>query len=176
MAKGFYRYKITSSSIGVKTITFKRDGVIVAAQTVEFLPFCTGSRILKFLDSNGQFRFFPFNAYWEETNKPKQIGQIENFITSVKTDQSDSRSIGFNNDKSINLVAYEVSNDQLAILQDLFTSPLVYLYSGTVNDSTADWIKVNVSSGTNVSRQRKLPNSRFEVTILLPSQYSLTLQ
>lgn len=173
MAKTLYRYKLASATSGKFPVFFKRDGVTVAAQCVTFKPFCTSGKILKFMDRNGLYRFFQFNEYWEETYKPDEIGNVEYQIDSLRTAQSSTRSLGYGVTKELSLVAYDVTSDELTILQDLFTSMRVYLYIGTTGDAPADWLLVRVTGGNNVSRRRRSANSRFDVTIELPEQYTV---
>lgn len=174
MAKGIYRYKMTKATSGKYPVYFKRDGVLIASQCVSFKPFCTGGKVLKYMDHNGMYRFFPFNEYWEETFSPNLIGETEKYIESLRSGQSGARSIGYENEKSLSLVAYEVTAAELIILQDLFTSMRVYLYIGTTGDAPEDWLLVKVMSGTNVSRKRKGAMGRFDATIRLPKQYQVT--
>lgn len=174
MAKSLYRYKIASATAGRFPVFFKRDGVTVAAQCVEFKPFCAGGKILKFMDRNGLYRFFPFNEYWEESFKPDMIGETEYSIDSLRTAQSGTRNIGYENSKELNLVAYDVTASELAILEDLFVSMRVYLYIGTTGDAPADWLLVTVTSGNNISRRRRGSLGKIDVTVKLPEQYTVT--
>ena len=174
MAKSLYRYKITSATAGRFPVFFKRDGVTVAAQCVNFKPFCTGGKILKFMDRTEFYRFYPFNEFWEERFSPDEIGNVEYQIDSLRSAQSGTRSLGYGVKKEMSLVAYDVTGDELLILQDLFSSMRVYLYIGTTGDAPADWLLVRVVSGNNISRRRRGANGRFDVTIELPEQYTVT--
>jgi len=174
MAKGIYRYKITKSAAGNYPVYFKRDDITVASQCIAFKPLCTGGKVLKYMDHNGMYRFFPFNEYWEETFAPDLIGETEKYIESLRTGQSNTKSIGYENEKSLSLVAYEVTASELVILQDLFTSMRVYLYIGTTGDAPEDWLLVKVMSGSNISRRRRGVIGKVDVTIRLPKQYQVT--
>ena len=172
--KGFYRYKIAKADAGKFPVYFLRDGAFVASQCVEFKPFCSGGKILKFMDRNGMYRFYPFNEYWEESFKPDIIGETEYSIDSLRTAQSGTRNIGYENSKELSLVAYDVTASELAILEDLFISMRVYLYIGTTGDAPADWLLVTVTSGNNISRRRRGSLGKIDVTIKLPEQYTVT--
>ena len=174
MAKSLYRYKIASATAGRFPVFFKRDGVTVAAQCVNFKPFCAGGKILKFMDRTEFYRFYPFNEFWEERFSPDEIGNVEYQIDSLRSAQSGTRSLGYSVKKEMSQVAYDVTGDELSILQDLFSSMRVYLYIGTTGDAPADWLLVRVVSGNNISRRRRGANGRFDVTIELPEQYTVT--
>ena len=92
---GLYRYKIVKATVGKYPVFFRRNGVVEATQCVEFKPFCSGGKILKFMDRNGLYCFFPFNEYWEESFKPDMIGETEYSIDSLRTAQSGTRNIGY---------------------------------------------------------------------------------
>ena len=172
--KGFYRYKIAKADAGKFPVYFLRDGAIVASQCINFREHCTNGKVLKFMDRNGIYRFFPFNEFWEQNNEPDAIGSAELFTDSIYTGQSNKRSLGYKNKRSIAAVAYEVTAYELDILQDLMTSPFVYLYIGTTGDAPKDWLLVEVS-GTNTGRRRKGVIGRYEVTIVLPEQFNITM-
>lgn len=172
--KGFYRYKIANANAGRFPVYFLRDGAFVASQCINFREHCTSGKVLKFMDRNGLYRFFPFNEFWEQNNEPDTIGSTELFTDSIYTGQSNKRSLGYKNKRSIAAVAYEVTAYELDILQDLMTSPFVYLYIGTTGDAPKDWLLVEVS-GTNTGRRRKGVIGRYEVTIVLPEQFNITM-
>ena len=172
--KGFYRYKIAKANAGKFPVYFLRDGAFVASQCINFREHCTNGKVLKFMDRNGIYRFFPFNEFWEQNNEPDAIGSAELFTDSIYTGQSNKRSLGYKNKRSIAAVAYEVTAYELDILQDLMTSPFVYLYIGTTGDAPKDWLLVEVS-GTNTGRRRKGVIGRYEVTIVLPEQFNITM-
>ena len=172
--KGFYRYKIAKADAGKFPVYFLRDGAFVASQCINFREHCTSGKVLKFMDRNGIYRFFPFNEFWEQNNEPDAIGSTELFTDSIYTGQSNKRSLGYKNKRSIAEVAYEVTAYELDILQDLMTSPFVYLYIGTTGDAPKDWLLVEVS-GTNTGRRRKGVIGRYEVTIVLPEQFNITM-
>ena len=173
-SRGFYRYKIAKANAGKFPVYFLRDGAFVASQCINFREHCTSGKVLKFMDRNGIYRFFPFNEFWEQNNEPDAIGSAELFTDSIYAGQSNKRSLGYKNKRSIAAVAYEVTAYELDILQDLMTSPFVYLYIGTTGDAPKDWLLVEVS-GTNTGRRRKGVIGRYEVTIVLPEQFNITM-
>jgi len=142
---GFYRYKVGNATS--QTVTLYVNGSVSKTKQVVVKAVCTGYRQLKFIDRNGQYRFYPFAAEYGIKDKPKEIGQANEFITSLLTNRSDTKSIGSDNTRSMTLRASNVSESELAILADIYTSPRVYLYVGSGStDTVNDWVLVSVFS------------------------------
>jgi len=170
---GYHRIKIIPSAVGTTTVKFYINGALVSTATVVTREFCTDFKLLKFQDSAGRYRFFPFNNKWQRTDKPSMIGEVNNFITSILTGQTDAKSIGYKNDRTITLTAGNVSEDELDKLSDIYTSPRVYLYVGDGSyDRDQDWVLVTVS-GDGVGRKRN-KFSKVTIDVKLPEYYAVT--
>lgn len=173
---GYYRYKIDNLPEGVTEISFYKNGNLAVTHTVDIKGWCTERKILKYIDKNGQYRFYPFNARWESKDKPKLLGKANKFITSILTDQTNEKNIGYKNERKISLVADNVSNSELESLQDIWLSPRVYLFIGELNDDNEkDWIEVIVSSKDTISKRRKLTNGKMNIDIILPEWFTITM-
>ena len=169
---GYYRYKTTADS--EKIVNFLVNYTIVATKNVIPISICTGELILKYLDKTGQYRFYPFNKYYRTSDEPEQIGTANKFITNILSDQTDKQNIGFRNTRKIELTT-DVPENQLEKLYDIYTSPRVYLYTGSGSSDTAeDWLEVNQIVNDPVVRRRKRKNGRIDITIELPENYCIT--
>lgn len=169
---GYYRYKTIADE--VKVINFTKDGVLAGTKIVNPIDVCDGFKILKYIDSDGQYRFYPFNKFWESKDKPKLLGKASKIIESVLYSQSSENNIGYKNDRTISLVAENVSQDELTILSDIYTSPRVLLYIGTTTDEKKDWIEIDVK-GDNINRLRKQKFTKVNIDITLPKWYSISM-
>lgn len=170
---GLYRYKIAKASAGKYPVFFRRNGVVEATQCITFKPFCSGGKILKYMDRNGMYRFYPFNEFYTVNNSRDRIGRIDRPFTSLQGSQGLTNSVGHKLEQKLTLIAYDVTQDELTILQDLFTSPFVYLYNGTTGDAAKDWLLVEVT-GNQEARLRKQASTRLEVTVTMPQQFTVT--
>lgn len=174
-SQGYYRLKVHDLEVET-AYEMESDSVSVAIKTVRVKPFCTGMRYVKYLDHNGQYRFYPFNANWQTKDAPKMIGKVNQLITNILDNQSDSKNIGYTNERKITLVADDVIADELVLLSDIYTSPRVYLYVGAgTTDTAADWLRVTVASGENLVRRKKGNTSKVELTVTLPEWYNITM-
>jgi hypothetical protein len=170
---GYYRYKTTADVD--KEIYFSVDGTIISKKYVKTVDTCTGDLIIKYLDKNGQYRFYPFNKYYRTSDEPELIGTANKFITDILSDQTDKQNIGFRNNRKIEITA-DVPNDELEKLKDIFTSPRVYMYIGSgTSDAAKDWLEVDQIAENPIIRRRKRNTGRIDLTITLPENYSITM-
>lgn len=165
--KGFIRKKVQPTTKGETTYSIFING-IEYSHTVKVREFCDGDQVIKYLDSNGQYRFMYFSKYYTRASNPESIGDVNELILSLKDDKGDKRKIGYNNNNTLTLSASQLNQQERALVEDLFNSPQVYL----VLDSKD--IAVNVR-GDNVSRIGKNKFSDFTITIELPKSYNITI-
>lgn len=171
---GFYRYKIENAT--TQDVTLYINNVIASVKHVVARPVCTGFKMLRWLDRNGQFRFYPFNAEHAVKYSPKQIGDVNNIVSSLLSSRSDTKNVGYNATRSMTLRAVQVSQTELDILSDLYISPRVSLYVGDLSKyEDTDWIDVTVS-GDNIARRDKLNFGKVELTVTLPKHHTITMQ
>ena len=172
---GFYRYKIEQALAVPEEVKFFVNGILTSTATIIPRINCGGQKLIKYLDSSGRYRVFSFNNYWQQSNKPKEIGTINVFYPSLTFGQSESKSIGYTNTKTLTLSAENVSDEELEILEDIYSSPRVYLYVGrTGGDTLPDWILVSVS-GDGIGRRKKKLFGKVTITVDLPKQYCISL-
>lgn len=171
---GYYRYKISNPIEGEQTVKFFKNGSLVKTCTIIAKPACLNSKLIKYLDSKGQYRFFPFNNMWQQVDKPTLIGKVNKFVTSILDSQSDSANIGYKNERGLSLVSEHVSLEELEKLTDIFVSPRVYLYVGNYSyDRIRDWIQVSILSD-GIGRPRKNNFKKISIDIILPEYYAVT--
>jgi len=170
---GFYRFKLAAPA-SETDVYFAVNGSVVATKTVLPLEACTNDLILKYIDENGQYRFYPFSRFFETYDTPAKIGSTDKFLTSILSDQSDKRNIGYTNSRQIDATA-EADADQLEKLKALYTSPRVYLYTGSGQDTATDWLEVEVRAGRPIVKRRKANAGSISITIVLPKHYTITM-
>jgi hypothetical protein len=167
---GYYRYKTTVTD-GREVVLYK-NGIASGTAVLRDLPYCSGDVMVKYLDANGQYRFYTFNKFFETKDNPTLIGSTNKFLSSILTAQSDKSNIGYKNERKISLTT-EATAEQLTYLSDIFTSPRVYLYVGTLpNDSEKDWLEVT-ADGDNIVKRRKAVGGRVDITLTLPEWYTI---
>lgn len=171
---GLYRYR-TALSKGTHEIPLYKNGALEVTHTAIVKPYCEGQKILKYLDNNGQYRYYPFNKFFETKDTPKLIGTVGKIITSILDSQSNSQNIGYDNERVLSLTADEVSEDELILLAHLWHSPRVYLYVGTTGNEDKDWVEVTVINSDSVLRRRKGVTGSVNVSVLLPKFFTVKM-
>lgn len=173
---GYYRYKLDNVGEGVtKTIQFKNGANVLATKTIKGQSFCTGQKLLKFLCKDGQYRFYPFNSYFETRDNPQLIGKTNELITSILSAQTNSKNIGYKNERTMDLVSDELNESQLLIFSDIYTSPRVYLHIGSTGDALQDWLEVEIVNSDNIVQRRKMKFGTIAVTIKLPENFTVKM-
>lgn len=172
MEIGYYRYKISDLPTGEHDFVFYNNGNVVCTHKAIIKDFCTDFKIVKYLDSLGRYRFFPFNSNWEKRTTVSQIGERSKIVTSILTSQSDRENIGYKTQSILSLVAENVTAHELEVLSEIYASPRVYLHNGT-GDDAKDWLKVIVS-GDGVNRRRKDLFGKVTINLELPTGYAIT--
>ena len=171
---GYYRYKFSDVVEGVQYVELFINGSKKKTCTIIGKPFCLNSKLLKYLNKDGQYLFFPFNQYWQQQDSPKLIGKTNHFVTSILDSQSSERNVGYKNERQLTLTAERVSLDELERLADIYISPRVYLYVGSgTTDNLSDWVLVSIS-GDGINHPRKANFKKVTVTITLPEYYAVT--
>lgn len=181
-----FRYKISNLKEGVYSIKFANTLGIFQDNIVKILPFCegenlesdrykfTGSKLIKYLDNNGIYRFYPFNDKWEQVDTATSIGTTNKFYNSIYTAQSNIANHGYTSERKIHLTADNVSDNALDKLADILISQKVYLHIGQTNsDEVQDWLEVTVESD-GLTRRRKNKFGKFAITITLPERFNIT--
>lgn len=175
MRKGWYRIKLKPQEVGESTYTFFVNGLASLECKIITKKFCDDFRLIKFLDKNGKYRFYPFASNWQRVNKSTQIGEVSNFITSLRNGQSDMRNIGYKNTQSISLTAEQLTDDEILTLEDLYVSPSIYLYSGNgTTDLMSDWVLVTIK-GDGIGRSNKKGLKKITIEVSLPDSNTITL-
>jgi hypothetical protein len=170
---GYYRYKTTADQ--AKSVNLIINYAVAASMNIIPIEYCEPGKILKYLDKNGEYRFYPFLSYHKIYDNPSLIGVTNKFITSILNSQTNSQVIGYKNERRLDLTA-DLDEDQLLILSDIYTSPRVYLYIGSNNSDTAsDWLEVKVDVKDNIVRRPKFSYGRIDLTITLPEHFTIKM-
>jgi hypothetical protein len=168
---GFYRVKVLADED--RDITLFVNGVATHTKSIKVIDACDDDLILKYLDKNGQYRFYPFYSKYEVRDNPEKIGSTNKFLTDILDDQSKERNIGYKNDRVIFATA-DVEKDMIDVVSDIYNSPRVYLYIGDSTDLAKDWLEVVISSN-NIVRKRKGNLIKIDIEITLPEWYTIRM-
>ncbi len=171
---GYIRYKYDNKTVGEYTVSTTIAGA-TKSKTLRIKQFCTGGILIKYLDHNGQYRFYAFNERFKKTDTPKLIGSTNSTINELLTAQGSKKNIGYTNERKINAFADNIPQDEMDLLADLYTSPRVLLYIGSGTDDIKDWILVTVKDKNNLLKKSKGSFYSMELEITLPETYHIRM-
>jgi hypothetical protein len=173
---GYYRLKLDSLPPGTYQKSFFVDGEEAVTHTLIIKDWCDNKKLLKFADSESQFRFFPFNTRWQSTDRPVSLGKVNKFITTLVDSQSNTKQVGYKNERVISLVADDITEDELNVLSDIYVSDQIFLYIGDGNsDAKSDWVQVEITGGDKTVRRRRNNSGQVNIEITLPEYFSITI-
>lgn len=161
---GFYRYKTTFSESG--TVQIISSANVDVTHTIRIVEACVNSKEIKYIDSLGQYRFYAFNEFFSSSDKPKLIGQVNKFVTNIRTSQSDKSVVGYENVRKM-FLKQEVNTADLEIIKDINVSPRIYLRTG-LGDTEEDWLEVVRIGGTNEVKRAHLEWDKYSLELELP--------
>lgn len=169
---GLYKYKTNVTT--AKTVVFTQPAYFITS-TATIIPIddCADGKELKWIDRNGMIRFFPFNQFFEISDTPELIGEIQNFVTNIQTAGGAMRAVGYTTKRIYNLTATDADADMLEVLAEIYSSPSVWLRVGA-NDTAADWLQVRVK-GDGLIKRRKNVRGRVDIQVEVPMINNITL-
>lgn len=172
---GYYRYKTIRNSNTDLTVTLFINDVPVKTKTLLFVDSCTSEKTLKYLNKDGQYRFFTFNQFFELSDKPELIGELQNFEQGLQETKSSTSVIGYRNSKQYLLTNDLVSKEVLQIFSEIHTSPRVFMYIGDYTSFLdTDYIEVIVK-GDGLIRPRKNNFVQVNLTVEIKNQNTIAL-
>lgn len=166
-AKGFIRKKIEPDTLGLQELGFAIEYEQVA-HNLNVRNWCDGDILVKYIDNDGQFRYFPFSKFYRTEVNSEEIGKINPLILSIKDQGSNQESIGYKSNNRITLTAELINYNDREVLSFIYNSKLTYL----IIDGKE--IQVNVSSGDRLKRLEKIKFSQSTITFDLPQSYNIT--
>lgn len=123
---------------------------------------------LKWYHSNVGWLSFLFQMYVDKTTSQSD-GFINRTFDNYQTTQETIKELGKSRSKSITLIATNLTDEQMIVLESLIDSPQVYRYIAEPNtlDSTSNWISETIRAGSfEINNSRTFRNSiSFELML-----------
>lgn len=181
MASDFYkiyRLKLQNLPVGENKLpiyvynTFLEESELVGEKIVNVKPACGDPSkyiYLKYLSSDGQYRFCKFESVYTESDENEINGQVGKMSSSFTSAQGDKYTIGYNTTRTISCKTI-VKKDEYEEYMNLLRSPRVYMQKDTaeLDDYDRNWILVTVEGQGNTLYTKKSSQS-FSITITLPT-------
>lgn len=179
MASDFYkiyRLKLQNLPVGENKLpiyvynTFLEESSLIGEKVVTVKPACedpTKYIYLKYLSSDGQYRYCKFDNVYTVADSNEINGQVSKLSNSFTSAQGDKYTIGYSTTRTISCKTI-VRNDEYEEYMNLLRSPRVYMQKDAeLDDFDKNWILVTVE-GSNTLFTKK-SSQVFSVTITLPT-------
>lgn len=122
---GLYRY-FSSGYVQSGAVDVLEDGGQVAAHSVYVSGTCAPVYEAKYMDSQGRYRFLPFDGFVEIGQNPEKRGAVEFLGYGIAFDTSDTRSIGTSNENVFSCTVAAVPPSLREAVALAAESPRVY--------------------------------------------------
>lgn len=167
--KGVHCYKKEVTDMQT-TVTFYKDGEPLVTHIIKPRSECGNFIQLRWLDNNGQYRFFSFIESRKESFEVKEIGSLSIFNISLVGALGASKVITKDVTKKVTLYQTNVTPEERQILAGLYTSIDVSMSYGF----TDVWQRVETKGDANfiIPKNNRLSNIELVVTL---AQNSLSL-
>ncbi len=173
---GYYRYKLDNVLAGqTKTIKLYNGATLLATKTVTGKEFCTNQKLIKWLCKDGQYRFYSFSNLFQTSDNPTLLGKTNELITNLLTSQTNSKNIGYKNERTIDLTSDILNENELLVFSDIYTSPRIYLYIGSTTDTAQDWVQVEVINSENIVNRLKRKFGNIQLSLKLPENFTIKM-
>lgn len=174
------RYKVDDLPKGVNHITLWKHYLgqnkeLCTKTVIASGNECAKSVYLKYLASDGKYRFMCFDRNVRMGSNQTSLGNGQGIPTNLNVAVAPTYSLGYSSNRTIQ-AAVVCDLMRYAMLSDILTSPKVYLQTGEtpylIDDDEKNWIEVQVS-GENTIPVKK-GTTVFSITITLPEYNSIT--
>lgn len=153
-------------NLGVNNNLFYNKNSVIIKDTAFKIIDCDGI-YLKWLASDGSWRYWLFNQKYKETINTKSLGQMDNDWNNPSENNAPIIEFGKSAENKIKLHSGDLDDYENEHLATLITAPKVYLYKGTkgVAGTLADWYEVELLTNSFITSDygRKEKYVSFEI-------------
>lgn len=179
-ASGTTRLRTTASTtdLSIDNVSVKEKSAIIDEIYVNVtkVPSMEGQYV-KWLNQYGEWSYWLFNCRHKRSRKTKNIGNVFNDFNDVTDTTVPFFSLGKESDESKTLIAKSVRPEDQAIINGIFESPRVYLFTGIRLTQVTDvsWLAVDIKSSNTTIQDYKRNITNYKIVIELPKRYTMTL-
>jgi hypothetical protein len=131
---------------------------------------------LKWINELGGWNYWLFHSAGR-TRAAKDIGELANDYQNLPDTISPTVQMGRTSNDTLPVLADSLTPDEVLLLEGIFDSPKVYLFTGEPNAKNRfnDWLEVSIRNTSLRVKQPKQELNRFELQIELPQRITRTL-
>ena len=171
VSRGTFNYQDLELSFGINNFLIS-DTINLEFEYIN--PTCKQVHYLKWMNQYGGWSYWLFDR-GKKSKSIKNIGDVNNDFSNVEDTTSPTINIGKNSDPFLSLEYSSSSEDENLILDDLFESNKIYMFTGIPGKlSFNDFIEVSIKGSTIVMQNIKRDNIKYEFDIELPKRVTRT--
>lgn len=144
--------------------------------TLEKVPYKCGV-YLKWLNSFGGYSYWLFEHTYSIDRNSKQLGELDRDTFNRADTFTRAIQIGKESQDTIRVVADLLTQDERDVLESIFDSPKIYLFTGapySQNDAR-DWVEISMKTTNGRIKNAKEQMTNFVIDFELPQRYTQTL-
>jgi hypothetical protein len=133
---------------------------------------------LKWLNKSGSaYNYWLFNRFFKIDKRIRDNGQINNDFYNLDNTISTTKQLGKDSYNEWQLLYDTATPDDRTILQGIYTSPKVYLFTGQkfTKNNFNDWLEIKVNASRVNLQEPKQDNADFDLSIELPNDFNISL-
>jgi len=144
--------------------------------TIDKQDVCAGVYV-KWLNNYGGYSYYKFDNFYQQTVSTKSIGELNRDFENLSNTFSATTEIGKTANDRLVVNTDLLTDNERVLLQSMFTSPKIYLFTGEpfARASVNDWVEVKLTTPNNVIRNYKKQAPTFTFEFELPDYYTQTL-
>ncbi len=144
--------------------------------TVDKQDVCEGVYI-KWVNNYGGYSYWKFDNFYQQSTNTKSIGELNRDFENLENTFSATTEIGKTANDRLIVNTDLLTDAERVLLQSLFISPKIYLFTGEpfARASVNDWVEVKLITSNNVVRNYKQQPATFKFEFELPDYYTQTL-
>ncbi|MXN91288.1 hypothetical protein GR160_08605 [Flavobacterium sp. Sd200] len=143
---------------------------------LEKVPYKQGV-YLKWLNSLGGYSYWLFEDTYSIDRSTKQLGELDRDFYNLDDSFSRTIQIGKESQDTLKIVAELLNEDERRIVEELFDSPKIYLFTGKPFSQSdyRSWIEVSLKTTQARLKNPRQPLTNFTLDIELPGRFTQTL-
>jgi hypothetical protein len=144
--------------------------------TIDKQDECEGLYI-KWVNNYGGWNYWKFSNIYQQNQNTRAIGEVNTNFDNLENTYGTSAEIGKNANDRVIVSTDLLTIEEVALLQPLFTSPKIQLFTGLpfARASVNDWVDIKLLTSNYRLRNFKEQPASFTLEFELPDYYTMKL-
>lgn len=129
----------------------------------------------KFKNQKGAWSYWLFNPWVNRVRGSNQVESKNNNFSNINETRSTSISLGRISDDELNVIAENLSSNDVKVLSEILDSPKIYYFKGErfSRAEPSHWLEVELKDGNQDIEDYKVKNNEMALTFKMPKRYTM---